>query len=90
MFHDVSLEDSGGKSEEVKIVSKETDRLNRKVWRIMEKNINQPEGYLWDMVHARGRTDWYMTGKEAVRHNIANHVRIPNLHTTVTVTMALK
>lgn len=89
MFHDVSLEGAGGKSEEVKIVSKETDRLNKRMWRLMEKNIGQPAGYLSNMVHERGRTDWYMSPKEAIKHNIANHIRIPKLVTNVTVETSL-
>lgn len=85
MLHDISADDAVGKSEEVKVGAKETDRLNHKMWRMMEKNIGKPPGYLWKMVQERGHTDWYMTAQEAKKHGIANHIRIPALRTTVKV-----
>lgn len=90
MLHDVSWENGEGKAEEIRVGAKETDRLNKKMWRLMEKNIGQPSGYLSRMVQERGRTDWYMTAKEALRHNIANHLRIPSLRTTIRVETALE
>lgn len=90
MLHDVSWDEASGKSEEIRVGAKETDRLNKKMWRIMEKNIRQPAGYLWTLVQERGRTDWYMNAKEAQRHNIANHIRIPALRTAVRVEMAFE
>lgn len=90
MFHDVSMEEQTGKTEEVKVGAKETDRLNRKMWRLMEKNIKKPTGYLSKCIESRGHTDWYMPAKEAVKHNIANHIRIPMMRTVVSVTMGLE
>lgn len=90
MVHDISWDNGEGKAEEIRVGAKETDRLNKKMWRLMEKNIGQPSGYLSRMVQERGRTDWYMTAKEALRHNIANHLRVPSLRTTVRVETVLE
>lgn len=86
MIHDAGFDDIGGKkSEDLKIESKEIDRLNRKLYRMMERNIGKPVDYLWDLAQQRGRTDWYVTPKEALRHNIANRIGIPTFKTTVKV-----
>lgn len=90
MLHDVSTEDMTGKAEDVKVGAKETGRLNRRMWKLMEQNVGQPNGYLWKQAQARGRTDWYMDPKEALRHNIANHIRVPSLRTVIRVDTVLE
>jgi ATP-dependent Clp protease, protease subunit len=90
MVHDVSSIEPRKKAEEVKADARETDRLNKKLYRIMEKNIGQPNGYLWQLSQERSRVDWYMMPKEAIKHNIANFIKIPALRTVVSVEMKLE
>lgn len=90
MIHDVSSIEPRKKSEEIKVDARETDRLNKKLYRIMERNIGKPTGYLWDLSQERSRVDWYMMPKEALRHNIANHIGIPSLRTVVSVDIQLE
>ena len=90
MLHDVATEDMTGKAEDVKVGAKETGRLNKRMWKLMEQNIGQPTGYLWKIAQARGRTDWYMDPKEAVKHNVANHIRIPSFRTFIRVETVLE
>ena len=85
MIHDVSSIEERKKAEEVKADARETDRLNRKLYALMEKNIGQPKSYLWDLAQARSRADWYIMPKQAVKHNLANQIGIPSLVTRVSV-----
>lgn len=91
MIHDVTLDhDSAKKTEEVKSDAKETDRVNRKLYRIMDRNCGHTAGSFWKLVQERGRADWYVTPKEALGLNLANHIGIPVLKTEVRVTMKLE
>lgn len=91
MIHDVSSWlPPGGKSEEIKADAKETERLNKKVYSFMEARIGKRKGSLWKMVQDRGRADWYLTPQEAVKLNIANHMKLPNIKTTISVEMTLE
>lgn len=90
MVHDVSSEDVGGKAEEVKVDAQETDRLNKKMYAFMEQRIGKPKGYLWKLTQERGRTDWYLTPREAVKHGIASKIGVPTLKTEVKVEITLE
>lgn len=89
MIHDVA---SGvdGKTEDIKVIAHESERLNKKLYSFMEKRINVRRGTLWRRVHDRGRSDWYLTPQEAVKLNIANHIKIPAFRTSVSVAMTLE
>ena len=87
MIHDVSAREPHQKSEEVQVSAKETDRLNRKMYSIMDKNCGHEPGYSWDLVQQRGRTDWYLSPKQAVHHRYANHIGVPKMTTKVIVEM---
>lgn len=73
------------KAPELKMDSKETSRLNLKMYRFMEKRAGQPRNFLWNMVQDRRGADWYFTPKEAVQYNLASRVKIPTLRTEVKV-----
>lgn len=90
MLHDVSATDvPSEKIEEMKASTKEMDRLNRKLWRMVAKNIGKPLKEVVEIVQGKGRADWYLTPAEALRLNIANRIGIPTLHTQVVVEMSL-
>lgn len=90
MIHDVASFEDGKKTEEVKADARETDRLNRKIYRIMDKNCGQKPGFFWNMVQQKSRADWYIAPKEALKLNLANHIRIPTLKTNVSVVTTLE
>lgn len=90
MIHDVSSESSWDKVEEYKVNAKEMDRINKRVYNIMDRNCGHKPGYTWDLVQERVRTDWYLNPKQAVQHNYANHVSIPRLTTRVKVEVEFK
>lgn len=84
MIHDVS---SGvhGKVEEVKTDAKETERLNDMIYEIMDINCGKKKNYFKDLVHERGHADWYLDAKDAVKHNVANHIGIPTFTANISL-----
>jgi len=78
MIHDVSSM-NWGKVEEVKASAEETERLNKKVYQMMAKNCGHRPNYFLDLIHEKGHADWFLEYKEASKHNLANHSRVPEL-----------
>jgi ATP-dependent Clp protease protease subunit len=78
MIHDVSSM-KWGKVEEIKASAEETERLNKKVYRMMAKNCGHPEDYFLDIIHNKGHADWFLDYEEASRHNLINHAHVPKL-----------
>ena len=78
MIHDVSSM-NWGKVEEVKASADETQRLNKKVYQMMAKNCGHHRDYFLDIIHEKGHADWFLEADEAKKHNLANHLRIPEM-----------
>jgi len=89
MIHDVSSM-KWGKVEEVKAGAEETERLNKKVYRMMAKNCAQSKDYFLDRIHQKGHADWFLDSKEAKTHNLANHLRIPEMRIETKVNFKFK
>ncbi len=92
MIHDAATGSASEnrKVEEARADAKEVDRLNRKVFQIMDENCGHPTGFFWDLVQQRSRADWYLTPKDAKKLGIANHIKIPILQTHVRVETTLQ
>ena len=84
MIHDVSSS-AWGKIEELKANTREAERLNEKVYKMMARNCGKPENYFVDIIHSKGHSDWYLDVDEATTHGLVNHKKIPAL--TLNVTM---
>ena len=89
MIHDVSSM-AWGKVEEVKVSAEETDRLNQIVYKMMAQNCGHEDEYFLEKVHERGHADWFLDAKEAKKHNLANHLRIPTVYIDVSVKIKMK
>jgi len=89
MIHEVSSGVPFRKAEEVVADAKETNRLNKKLFRTMDVNCGQKNGFFWRLVQEKSRVDWYITPREAVRLKLANHIKVPSLRTEVKVEVAL-
>ena len=78
MIHDVS---SGaiGKIEDIKADSKEAERLNQKVYKMMAANCGKEPNYFLDIIHEKSHADWYLDADDAIKHGLANHKRVPEL-----------
>lgn len=88
MIHDVSSF-SWGKIEEMKVSTKEAERLNKKVYEMMAKNCGKKPDYFLNIVHEKGHSDWYIDAAEAKSHNITNELRIPTLTCKINVEYTL-
>ena len=89
MIHDVSSSEYG-KVEEIKASADETERLNQIVYKMMAKNCGHEESYFLDLVHEKGHADWFLDAKEAKKHGLANHLRLPTIYINVDVDIKMK
>ena len=78
MIHDVSSMEHG-KVEELKASADESERLNQKIYSMMAENCGHHRDYFLDIVHEKGHADWFLEGDACKKHNLANHLRIPEL-----------
>jgi ATP-dependent Clp protease protease subunit len=89
MIHDVSSM-NWGKVEEIKATAEETERLNKKAYQMMAKNCGQHKDYFLDLIHQKGHADWFVEADEARKHNLANHLRIPEMKIETKVNFKFK
>lgn len=78
MIHDVASF-AMGKVEEIKADAKESDRLNKLIFKIMADNCGKEAGYFSKLVHEHGHADWFLDADECKKHGMVNHLRIPKL-----------
>jgi len=89
MIHDVSSMNLG-KIEEIKAGAEETERLNQKVYQMMAENCGHHKDYFLDMIHEKGHADWFLDADEARKHNLANHLHIPEMKIETKVNFKFK
>ena len=89
LIHEVSSF-TCGKVEELKADVANTNRLNKLVFEIMAEHTGHEPNYFLELVEQHKHADWYLTAKEAKRYNLANHLRIPELCTKISVITTLK
>ena len=89
MIHDVSSM-SWGKVEEIKASADETTRLNKKVYQMMAKNCGQRKNYFLDLIHEKGHADWFLEAIEAQKHNLTNHLHVPEMRIEAKVNFHFK
>jgi len=89
MIHDVS---SGGrgKIEEIKADAAEADRLDQIIFKMMSQNCGKKDDYFKKIVHKKGHADWYLDPSDCKKHNLCNHIRVPDLKTEVKVEISLE
>jgi hypothetical protein len=46
---------------------------------MMAKNCGHTKNYFLDTIHEKGHADWFLEPKEAKKHNLANHLHIPEM-----------
>jgi len=85
MLHDVSSV-SWGKVEEIKADAKETERLHKLIFAIVAKNVGKPDDYFTKIIHDKGHAEWFLTAKEAKKHNLCTHIAIPELSCEIGIT----
>ena len=86
MIHDVSSME-WGKVEELKASAKEADRLNEKIYTMMAQNCGKADNYFLKIADKKKHADWFLDAKEAKKHNLVNHLRVPKMEISVDVNM---
>ncbi len=84
MIHDVA---SGqwGKNEEIQASAAETDRLNKKIFKMMSENCGKEEDYFLKEIHKRGHADWFLESDECKKIGLVNHARVPSFDVNIDV-----
>jgi ATP-dependent protease ClpP protease subunit len=76
MVHDVATV-SFGKIEELKADVGEAERLNIKIFELLNNKCSKPKGYFQKIVADKKHTNWYLDAKEVIKHGLADHVGLP-------------
>lgn len=86
MVHDVSSAEMG-KVEEVKAGAAESERLNAVIYKMMARNCGKKDDYFLKIVDQKKHADWFLDAEEALKHGIANQLRVPKLSIDVSVSI---
>ena len=89
MIHEVSSM-TGGKIGDIKVDADESDRLNKILLETMSQNIGKDKGYLSGIIFSKGRSDWYLSPKDAIEHGVINHISVPDLKIKISVDVSLE
>lgn len=84
MVHDVS-NTLWGKDVELQNDAKETSRLNRKIYSLLDKNTKQKKGYWRSLIRENKYADFYMTAKAAKKHDLVTEIGIPHIETRLII-----
>jgi ATP-dependent protease ClpP protease subunit len=84
MLHEVSSHQFG-KIEDLRADVEEIDRINTYIFELLSKNCGKPKNYFLKMIHGKGHTDWYLSAKDARKHGLCNHIRLPKLNVKISV-----
>jgi ATP-dependent Clp protease protease subunit len=74
-----------GKSADVTEVSNHTEKLNKMIFDILAKNCGKDKNYFMDILQQKRNADWYLTARDAIKHGIADEIKVPNYKTRVSV-----
>lgn len=76
MIHDMGTF-TGGKVEEIKADSRNIDEMNKSLYCRASRHIGKSSDFLANLIKEHNHVDWFLGAKEAKKHNIANHLKIP-------------
>jgi len=79
MIHDVASM-SGGKIEDIKADTKNLDEINQRIYKRMSLHLGHKADYFGNLIKEHNHVDWYLTAKDAKKHNIANHLKVPKFN----------
>ena len=88
MLHDIASM-ALGKIEDLKVDVKHIEHLNTMIYRRMAVHVGHPEDYFLNLLSKHKHVDIFMTAKEAKKHKIANHLRIPTFDISIKLEMSL-
>lgn len=76
MIHDVAS-CTMGKVEEIKADAKQMDKLNKKMYKRLSEHLGHKATYIEELIKKHNHADWYLSAKQAQKHNLANHLFVP-------------
>ena len=76
MVHDVASI-SIGKIEELKADVGEGERLNNKIFDLLDQQCGKTKGYFRKIVAEKKHVNWYLDAKDVIKHGIADHIGMP-------------
>ncbi len=79
-----------GKMIDIKTEADELDRLNRIMLETISVNIGKGKDYIKNIIHSHGHADWYLTPEDALKHNLINHIGVPEYHVDITVKTTIR
>jgi len=85
MIHGVSDDHLEGKMSDLKVDVREGEKLEQRLFEMMSINCGQDKAYFSKLYTKNKNSDIYLTPKEAKKHNLINHIKIPKLVTTMSV-----
>jgi ATP-dependent Clp protease protease subunit len=88
MIHDVSSM-AYGKNDDIQVSAAETKRLNDKVYTMMARNCGHQDDYFKKIIHDNAHADWFLDAKDAKKHKLAQHLRVPKLEIKVGVSIEM-
>lgn len=76
MIHDVATI-SIGKIEELKADVGEGDRLNNRIFAMLDAKCGKPKGHFQKIIAKKKHANWYLDAQETLKHGLADHVGLP-------------
>jgi ATP-dependent Clp protease protease subunit len=86
MMHEISS-CACGKEKEITASSDEVKRLNKWLFEQISKKCGHRPGYFMELMKEKSNADWYLTPKEAKKHNLANVIGVPSMKVKARVEM---
>jgi len=84
MIHDVGSF-TVGKVEDIKADTKQMDEMNQRMYKRLSKQLGHKEDYIGGLIKQHHHVDWFLTSREAKKHNITNHVKVPNFEAEISL-----
>lgn len=84
MVHDVATV-SFGKIEELKADVGEGERLNNKIFDLLNEKCRKQKGYFQKLVAEKKHANWYLDAPEVIKHGIADHIGMPVIDSSFNV-----
>lgn len=86
MIHDVRSH-TGGHVEDIKADAQHLDELNRSVYQRLATRLGHDPEYFIRLIKDKAHVDWYLTAKDAKKHRLANHLKVPSFEVEIAMTV---
>ena len=74
-----------GKDEDIQAEAHYTRRLKNRLFNFIARNCGHPADYFLKMIREANNTNVYLSSRQALKHNIVNHIGVPSLTTNIKV-----